>query len=66
MREITVPNDMTINLGYRKLKVLAGRRAYPDEVANSAAMVALWDPEPAPAAASPAPAPTVTKPANAD
>jgi hypothetical protein len=49
MREITVPNDMTVNLGYRKLKVKAGRRAYPDEVANHPAMQALWDaPEPEP------------------
>lgn len=51
MKTCNVPADFNLDLGYRKIPIKAGLRAYPDEVANAYPMSLMWvpdDPEPGP------------------
>lgn len=49
MRKLDVPADFTLDLGYRKVRIAAGVRTYPDEIASSPRMARYAVPDaPAP------------------
>ena len=43
MKLCTVPAAFRLDLGYRKLVIEAGQKAYPDEVAHADRMLPYWD-----------------------
>jgi hypothetical protein len=57
MKLCDVPADFVLDLGYRKVSIKAGKRHYPDEVANAYPMTDYWVEEPAPEPAPEEPEP---------